>query len=67
MSVAFYALFNTPLLFSFLPPLPKPSSTSLPTSLRPKPLIPHWITSYLIVITFIWQVGKSQAIIMTYG
>jgi len=45
----FIALFNTPLLFSFLPPLPKPSSTSLPTSLRPKPLIPHWITSYLIV------------------
>ena len=60
-------LFSSCCLFPPLPPLPHPSSTSLPTSLRQKPLIPHWITSYLIVITFIWQVGKSQAIVMTYG
>ena len=33
----------------------------LPPNLSPfhraKPLIPRWITSYLIVITFIWQVS----------
>ena len=26
--------------------------------LRPKPLIPRWITSYLLLITVIWQVGE---------
>ena len=35
-----------------LPPLPNLSPFH-----RAKPLIPRWITSYLIVITFIWQVS----------
>ena len=34
-----------------------PSPSNLSPFHRAKPLIPHWITSYLIVITFIWQVS----------
>jgi len=76
MSVVFHALLNTPLFFSSPPPpAPLPHTPThthpflyLSTHLPPaKPLIPHWITSYLIVITFKWQVRKSQAIIMIYG
>ena len=38
--------------------LPLPSPPHLSPFHRAKPLIPRWITSYLIVITFIWQVGN---------
>ena len=48
---------QTASLVTLPPPPPPPPPPNLFPFHRAKPLIPRWITSYLIVITFIWQVS----------